>query len=329
MLNPIIQIVFAFPTKNPESKDIRFERIKEFLQASNFAPNTQRSYQKELERFIIQVERTWHTVTPRDIAQYKRWLMEEAHNSKGKPLSPSSINQAITAIKSFYHWFQLSGYMDFTATLPTAAVKFEKLGVPLPRNLSQDQMAEIATALSLDWNDPISRRDRALLAVLIHGLRAEDVSALNLENWDGIRLCFKRKKTKEDARVPLRPSSRTAIAEYLDWRRLEQHEVLEPGSPLFLSHDRRNPGKRLGYQGIYHFVRFRLGQAIGVAPDGLDHLTPHRFRHTFASELLALGVDSLLARSLTGQSEKVFERYVTGQRLFAAEDAFLKAIGEG
>ena len=124
MLKPVIQIVptSSTPIKTQKPKDIRFERIKEFLQASNFAQNTQRSYQKELERFIIQVERTWHTVTPRDIAQYKRWLMEEAQNGKGKPLSPSSINQAITAIKSFYRWFQLSGYMDFTATLLTAAV---------------------------------------------------------------------------------------------------------------------------------------------------------------------------------------------------------------
>jgi integrase/recombinase XerD len=42
-----------------------------------------------------------------------------------------------------------------------------------------------------------------------------------------------------------------------------------------------------------------------------------------------LGIDSLLARSLTGhKSEKVFERYVRGKRLAAAEGAFFRAIGE-
>ncbi len=327
--HPIIQIVLSnAPEQKPkETSDVRFERIKEFLQASNFADNTKKSYQKELEQFIVQVERTWHTVTPRDVSRYKDWL-KLYRDSKGKPLSVSSINQALTAIKSFYAWFQLSGYLDFTTPLPTAAIKFEKLGVPLPRNLSKDQMNDIAVALAFDSDDPVSRRDRALLAVLIHGLRAEDVSQLNVENWDGERLSFCRKKTKEDARVPIRPSSRPAISEYLDWRRLEQREELQSISPLFLSHGHRTPGRRLGYQGIYHFVRFRLGRAIGVAPYSTDHLTPHRFRHTYACELLELGVDSLLARSLTGQSEKVFERYAKGVRLSSAEAAFLKAIGD-
>jgi len=58
-------------------------------------------------------------------------------------------------------------------------------------------------------------------------------------------------------------------------------------------------------------------------------LTPHRFRHTYASELVELGIDTLLARSLTGHSsERVFERYIQGKRLAAAEDAFFRAIGE-
>jgi len=324
---PIIQIVLSnTPEQEPkETSDVRFERIEEFLSASNFADNTKKSYRKELEQFIVQVERTWHTVRPRDISGYKDWL-KLYRNSKGKPLSVSSINQAIGAIKSFYSWFQLSGYLDFTAPLPTAAIKFEKLGVPLPRNLSKDQINDIAITLASD--DPISRRDRALLSVLIHGLRAEDVSQLNVENWDGERLSFCRKKTKEDSRVPIRPSARPAISEYLDYRRLELREALEPCSPLFLSHDRRTPGIRLGYQGLYYFVRFRLGRAIGIAPYSTDHLTPHRFRHTYACELLELGVDSLLARSLTGQSEKVFERYAKGVRLSSAEAAFLKAIGD-
>jgi integrase/recombinase XerD len=301
--------------------DLRSERVQEFLQASNFAANTEKAYCIELERFMKWSDKAWHGITPRDIAQFKQYLKDECRTRKGKPLSPAAINQALTALKSFYKWFQQAGYMSLSEILPTAAAKFEKLGNPLPRHLSPNQMEAIFQAVLGDGD--IDLRDRALLAVLTHGLRAEDISSLNVGHYDGIRLNFLRKKDKSGAIVPLRQVAREQIEAYLERRRSQQEELTD-GSPLFLSYDFRSGGQRLGYQGIYYFTKARLGTATGI-PD----LTPHRFRHTYASELVDLGIDSLLARSLTGhKSEKVFERYVKGRRLAAAEDAFFRAIDE-
>ncbi|MBD3886071.1 tyrosine-type recombinase/integrase [Leptolyngbya sp. PL-A3] len=103
-----------------------------------------------------------------------------------------------------------------------------------------------------------------------------------------------------------------------------QREILTDESPLFLSYDFRSPGQRLGYQGIYYFTKVKLSEATGITD-----LTPHRFRHTYATELVELGIDTFLARSLTGhKSERVFERYVKGRRMAAAEEAFFRAFGE-
>lgn len=309
------------PETSAEVTDLRSERIQEFLQASNFAFNTKKAYRFELERFVEWSDKAWHGITPRDLAQFKQYLKDECRTRKGKPLSPAAINQALTALKSFYRWFQQAGYMSLSEILPTAAVKFEKLGDPLPRHLNPDQMVAIFQAVT--GEDDIDLRDRALLAVLTHGLRAEDISGLNVGNYDGVRLKFLRKKDKSDAIVPLRQVAREQIEAYLERRRSQQEELTDD-SPLFLSYDFRSGGQRLGYQGIYYFTKVRLGTATGIA-----ELTPHRFRHTYASELVELGIDSLLARSLTGhKSEKVFERYVKGKRLAAAEDAFFRAIGE-
>jgi integrase/recombinase XerD len=332
--NPLIRIVSSHPEGQAaeqraqpqprswaDAPDLRLERVKEFLQASNFAANTQKSYRIELERFVAWSSKAWIDVTPREIAQFKQYLLKECQTRRGKPLSASAVNQAMTALKSFYHWFQLSGYLDYTAVLPTAAVKFQKLGKPLPRHCSSEQMEAILQAVS--GNDDIHWRDRALLAVLIHGLRAEDVAQLNVGNYDGTRLRFVRKKDGEEAIVPIREAARVNIQAHLE-RRRASGEVLEANSPMFLSCDFHHRGDRLGYQGIYYFVKIRLGEATGI-PD----LTPHRFRHTYASELVELGIDSLLARSLTGhRSERVFERYIQGKRLAAAETAFYQAIGE-
>jgi integrase/recombinase XerD len=322
--------VQSAPETSVEVTDLRLERIQEFLQASNFAPNTEKAYRFELERFIEWSDKAWHGITPRDLAQFKQYLKDECRTRKGKPLSPAAINQALTALKSFYRWFQQAGYMCLSEVLPTAAVKFEKLGDPLPRHLNPDQMVAIFQAVT--GEDDIDLRDRALLAVLTHGLRAEDISGLNVGNYDGVRLKFLRKKDKSDAIVPLRQVSRKQIEAYLERRRAgqspvpkaSQQEELTDDSPLFLSYDFRSGGQRLGYQGIYYFTKVRLGTATGI-----EELTPHRFRHTYASELVELGIDSLLARSLTGhKSERVFERYIKGKRLAAAEDAFFRAIGE-
>jgi len=322
-LFPPLTLISSQPASDASGgmTDLRLERVKEFLQASNFTLNTQKAYRLELERFVGWSEKAWCDVTPHDIAQFKQHLKERCQTRKKKPLSPSAINQALTALKSFYRWFQESGYMNWSDILPTAAVKFEKLEETLPRHLTPEQMQAILNAITGDQN--IDLRDRALLAVLTHGLRAEDVSALNVSNYDGIRLRFLRKKDRSDAIVPLRQAARQQIEAYLE-RRRSQQENLTDDSPLFLSYDFRSGGQRLGYQGIYYFTKVKLGTATEI-PD----LTPHRFRHTYASELVELGIDSLLARSLTGHnSEKVFERYIKGKRLAAAEDAFFRAIGE-
>jgi len=337
--NPLIRIVTTNPNvqgsqigQSPakprswaDAPDLRLERIKEFLQASNLAPNSQKAYRIELERFVAWSSKAWIDVTPREVAQFKQYLLKECQTRQGKPLSASAVNQAMTALKSFYRWFQLAGYLEYTAVLPTAAVKFQKLGKPLPRHFSPEQMQAISKAISQELSgiEDINWRDRALLAVLTHGLRAEDVVRLNVGNYDGTRLRFVRKKDGEETIVPIREAARMQIQAYLEHRQAAR-EVLSDESPMFLSYDFHNHGKRLGYQGVYYFAKIRLGEAAGI-----ENLTPHRFRHTFASELVELGIDTLLARSLTGhQSEKVFERYIQGKRLAAAEEAFYQAIGE-
>jgi integrase/recombinase XerD len=307
--------------RSTEPPDLRLRRIEEFLRSSNLAPKSQRAYRAELTRFVSWSQKAWSDINPKDLSNFKHHLMSKAKTPKGQPLSASSINQAITALKSFFRWFQLAGYLDISTVLPTAALKFEKLGTPLPRHLTAEQMAAIVEALA-GGDAALQLRDRALLAILTHGLRAGDVSALNIDNYDGVRLRFVRGKDKADAIVPLRLVAREQVNAYLEWRSW-QAEALSDESPLLLSHDFRTAGQRLGYQGIYYFTK-RLGVATGI-----EDLTPHRFRHTYASQLVELGVDTLLARTLTGhKSERVFERYIMGRRAKAAEDAFFQAVGE-
>ncbi len=78
-----------------------------------------------------------------------------------------------------------------------------------------------------------------------------------------------------------------------------------------------------GEEGLYYIFR-ELAASAGIAD-----LTPHLLRHTFATNLLLYGMDSLHARTLTRhKSEASFQRYIKRARAVAAERAYYQAIGE-
>lgn len=78
-------------------------------------------------------------------------------------------------------------------------------------------------------------RDQAILAVLEHGLRAEEVSQLNISDYDGERVTIRQAKHDSTGRVPLSPQSSLALDYYLEQRR-QENKTLEPMQALFVSH---------------------------------------------------------------------------------------------
>ena len=92
---------------------------------------------------------------------------------------------------------------------------------------------------------------------------------------------------------------------------------------MFLCQDPRNMGQRLGYKGLHKMVK-----GVGAIA-GVDKLNPHRFRHTFGTEVTRKGVDPLFGKELMGiKSDRVFQRYTKGVFKQAAAEAYLRAIGE-
>jgi integrase/recombinase XerD len=98
---------------------------------------------------------------------------------------------------------------------------------------------------------------------------------------------------------------------------------VEPESPLFLSVSNNSKGDRLGYWGIYNVVK----ELAEVAEIKDAH--PHQGRHTVATEMVARGMDPLLARQIARhKSEKSFERYSRRSLHKQAEAQFLGLMGD-
>ena len=288
-------------------------RVDEFMGARSLAANTQKAYRRELNRFLNWTDFPLVEVNSRLMVKYKEHLV--------KSLASASVNRALSAVSSFFDWLVLA-YPDTFETNPVKPVSMLKLSSPQARDLNSNSVELLLKAV--EQRSIVTRsRDKAILQVLLHGLRASEVASLNLGDYDGSRLYIQQAKDDSSGTVPLNKAGRAAINAYLQERR-ETKERFGAKKPLFLSKS-PVPGKpqRLGYQGIYYLIK-DLGEIAGI-----DEINPHRMRHTFATNLVLKGIDSLHARTLTRhKSESSFKRYAKRALEAAAEKAFYQAIGE-
>ena len=301
--------------RRAEPPDLRHWQIEEFLRQTGKADNTQRTYRGQLVRFAAWCPKSWLDVTPSDIGKYRREL-------KLKGLKATSVNHALNTLRSFYQWLRRSRGYPIHQPLPTDAIDLERQPEPQADHLEAEDLSLLWAALELEEKTRV--RDRAIIAVLSHGLRASEASALNVEHWHGQRLKVHRSKGQNVSEVPLSRVAKQYLEAYLEWRQ-QQGGMFEPlpESPMFLAQDPKSAGKRLGYKGLHRMVK-QLGQIAGV-----DDLYPHRFRHSFGTEVTRRGVDPLFGKELMGiKSDRVFERYTKGVFKQAAADAYLRAIGE-
>jgi len=301
--------------RQPEPPDLRHWQIEEFLRQTGKSDNTQRVYRGQLVRFAAWCNKSWLDVTPSDIGKYRREL-------KFKGLKASSVNHAINTLKAFYGWLRRSNGYPMNQPLPTDAIDLERQPEPEADHIDQDDLAQIWQVL--EFEEKTAVRDRAIIAVLSHGLRASEASNLNVEHWNGKILKVHRSKGQNVSEVPLNREARQYLEAYLEWRR-QQGRMFEPlpESPMFLAQDPNGAGKRLGYKGLHRMVK-KLGKIAGV-----EDINPHRFRHTFGTEVTRRGVDPLFGKELMGiKSDRVFQRYTKGVFKQAAAEAYLKAIGE-
>jgi len=219
----------------------------------------------------------------------KLW-MAKGH---GRGLSPASSARHLSALRSFLDMAVVSGWCREN---PAAAVRAPKRGMRLPRSLSPEQ-----TDLLLHKTGKGSElRDLALIAILYGcGLRVSETAGLNLQDTDlasgELRVLGKGRKERI---VPMPEGVINLVRAYWQ-KRLIATDADEIA--LFLNFR----GGRLSVRSIQRMLKQRaLITGADVA------VTPHRLRHSFATHLLAGGVDLRSIQELLGHSSlSTTERY--------------------
>ena len=174
--------------------------------------------------------------------------------------------------------------------------------LPAGRDIAPAEIA--AVFATCDGSTTIGQRDRAILAVLRHGLRRAEVAALDVADVDlaAGALMVRHGKGNRARAVPLHPEAVAFLREWVAARGTS-------GGPLFVRMNGdgkgRLPGGRLSDQAIYDLVQRRAKSA------GLDQsITLHDWRRTLAGDLLDQGVDLPTVAGILGHASiEVTARY--------------------
>jgi integrase/recombinase XerC len=242
--------------------------------------------------------------------EVRAWLANLRQGDK--PLSPRSLSQALSAIRTFHR------FLDHRLDAPNAAialVRGPRVKPGAPRPVTEDQAIGLIAepALDPDREDWEVARDQAVLTLLYGcGLRISEALSLKRSDApipDSLRITGKGSKTRL---VPVLPAVREAMDAYL----AEAPFVLNPDDALF----RAKRGGALSprhVQATVQNLRSRLGLPASA--------TPHALRHSFATHLLSAGADLRSIQELLGHASLSTTQRYTEVNAAALLSAYSKA----
>ena len=251
------------------------------------------SYQRDLNKFIsILDERSlaFDSLGGNEIS-----LIIGELSSSG--LASTSINRFLSALKGFYKYCA----MEYQITSPLNDISQFKVARKLPKALSVEEISKLLEATN-NPADPASLRDRAMLEVLygtgarvaeLVGIDINDISKDSFEGEEITILKLKGKGSKERL-VPLGRFAIEALDNYLvRMRPALQAKNSTHERALFLN----SRGKRLTRQSAWSTV-LKAAKASGLE----GRVSPHVFRHSYATHLLDGGADIRVVQELLGHA---------------------------
>jgi len=255
------------------------------------AANSIAAYRRDLSKFAIFLgSKPLADVVPETITEFEKTLREAN-------LSVASINRVDSTLRSFFkHLQQEYGYAD-----PTLEISPKKSARRLPKALTIAQIVSMIDAALRD-GQPITVRDQAMLELLYSsGARVSELIGINLndlstiETDDGIITTLKlRGKGSKERIVPLGSFAAKAIENYLVRVRPDlASKSSKTTSALFLN----SRGSRISRQSAWQMV-LDAAEAAGVT----EHVSPHVFRHSYATHLLDGGADIRVVQELLGHA---------------------------
>jgi len=254
--------------------------------------NTLISYQRDLGLFSSYAQLRGVTLDAIDTR-----FVEEFHIEIRKDLAPSSTNRVESTLRSFYKYV----LSEFGLPNPTLELETMKIPRKLPKALSVDQIISIIEASDRP-GIATSLRDRALLELLygtgarvseLIGINLLDISSTSSDSGEIATVKLRGKGGKERI-VPLGSFATKALLDYqVRVRPMLISKQKRADSALFVN----SRGTRLSRQSAWQIV-LDAATAVGLQ----EKVSPHVFRHSYATHLLDGGADIRVVQELLGHA---------------------------
>jgi integrase/recombinase XerD len=276
----------------PPNFDLAASSFLNHLQIERgLAANSIAAYRRDLEKFKSFLDSTHlEQVSPETINNFETSLRE-------LKLSTASINRIESTLRSFFkHLQQEHGLAD-----PTLEIAPSKSARRLPKALTIDQILSMINAAYRE-SDPVTLRDQAMLELLyssgarvseLIGINLNDLSTVQSDDGEITTLKLRGKGSKERI-VPLGSFASKAIDDYcVRVRPSLLAKNLKGNTALFLN----SRGGRISRQSAWQMV-LNSARDAGVT----EHVSPHIFRHSYATHLLDGGADIRVVQELLGHA---------------------------
>jgi integrase/recombinase XerD len=282
--------------------------VKEFLTyiqvEKGLARHTLDSYARDLTRL-----QAWSTSNQKSLldltrGDLRKWIASLSRDG----LAPTSIARAVSAVRGFFKFLMLDGHIK---KHPTEDLDTPQRFSYLPKFLTEDEINQLFGAPDVSTDEGI--RDRALLEIMYAaGLRVSELVALKQSDVDlhaGIVVCHG--KGSKERRVPL---GKSAIHWLQRYAAVKAAYGKHDSTPMFL-----HRGKPFTRQVAWSLIK-RHAESVGI-----NNVSPHTLRHSFATHLLQHGADSRSVQALLGHSDistTQIYTHITDLHLRSAYDKF-------
>ena len=291
--------------RNTQSPLVRY-RIYLQLEKS-LQPNTVDAYIGDVNKLLLffgDVDRLL-TVTLDDLREFLSAMADVGVNARSQA-------RIISSLRSFYGFLKLDGYMEAD---PTEQLRSPKIGMRLPDVLTLQEIDDIINAIDLATAE--GQRNRAMIELLYScGLRVSELCSLRISDLY-LKEQFIRVTGKGD-KQRLVPISPRAIAEleayFVDRNRITIKRGFE--DYVFISERLKKPLSRIT---VFHHIK-ELVERVGIR----KNVSPHTFRHSFATHLLEGGANLRVIQVMLGhESISTTEIYTHIDRVRLREEIIL------
>ncbi|QCX39823.1 site-specific tyrosine recombinase XerD [Aureibaculum algae] len=270
--------------------------------------NSVQSYTRDVEKLILFLEENEIKISPKNITDE---TIQQFIYHISKEVNARSQSRIISGLRSFFDYLIFENYRKDN---PTAILETPKIGRKLPDTLAIEEIDLIIS--QIDLSTPEGERNRAMLETLYScGLRVTELITLQISDLffpEGfIKVTGKGDKERF---VPINIETQKFIAIYI--KQIRVHINVKKGFEDTLFLNRR--GKQLSRNMVFMIIKeLALKAELGKT------VSPHTFRHSFATHLLENGADLRSIQQMLGH-----ESITTTEIYMHVDKSFLKAVVE-